>query len=217
MADRDIDPQAVTDLLGALAYGELTAFERLAVDATLAPTLADEAALGAMAVAEYGHFVRLRDFLTARGAEPDGAMAPFVAALDGFHEQTAPADWLEGLVKAYVGDGIAADFYREVSAYVDADTRALVQEVLADTGHAAFAVEHVRAAILAEPAVAGRLALWARRLVGEALTQAQRVMVEREALADLIADGTDLREVVRLLTRITDAHGARMEALGLSS
>jgi len=217
MADRDIDPQAVTDLLGALAYGELTAFERLAVDATLAPTLADEAALGAMAVAEYGHFVRLRDFLRARGAEPEGAMAPFVAALDGFHEQTAPADWLEGLVKAYVGDGIAADFYREVSAYVDADTRALVQEVLADTGHAAFAVEHVRAAILAEPAVAGRLALWARRLVGEALTQAQRVMVEREALADLIADGTDLREVVRLLTRITDAHGARMEALGLSS
>ncbi|HEV7208503.1 MAG TPA: ferritin-like fold-containing protein [Mycobacteriales bacterium] len=217
MPDPEIDPQAVTDLLGALAYGELTAFERLAGDATLAPTLADEAALGAMAVAEYGHFVRLRDFLTGRGMDPDSAMAPFVAALDDFHEQTAPADWLEGLVKAYVGDGIAADFYREVSAYVDADTRALVQEVLADTGHAAFAVEHVRAAIAAEPSVAGRLALWARRLVGEALTQAQRVAVEREALAELIAGGGNLSEVVRLLARITDAHGARMDSLGLSS
>jgi hypothetical protein len=149
--------------------------------------------------------------------DPDSAMAPFVAALDDFHEQTAPADWLEGLVKAYVGDGIAADFYREVSAYVDADTRALVQEVLADTGHAAFAVEHVRAAIAAEPSVAGRLALWARRLVGEALTQAQRVAVEREALAELIAGGGNLSEVVRLLARITDAHGARMDSLGLSS
>ncbi|GAA4966885.1 hypothetical protein GCM10023238_38440 [Streptomyces heliomycini] len=38
------DPQyraAVVDLLGALAYGELAAFERLAEDAKLAPTLAD--------------------------------------------------------------------------------------------------------------------------------------------------------------------------------
>ena len=35
-------------------------------------------------------------------------------ALEAFHERTAPGDWLEGLVKAYVGDGIAEDFYREV-------------------------------------------------------------------------------------------------------
>ena len=28
-------------------------------------------------------------------------------------------DWLEGLVKAYVGDGIAPDFYREIATYVD--------------------------------------------------------------------------------------------------
>lgn len=210
-------PQAVVDLLGALAYGELTAFERLATDAPLAPTLTDEAALGAMAVAEYGHFVQLSEHLSARGVSPPEAMAPFVAALDGFHEQTAPADWLESLVKAYVGDGIAADFYREVSAYVDPQTRELVLEVLADTGHAAFAVEHVRAAISAEPSVAGRLALWARRLVGEALTQAQRVAVEREALTELITGGGDLAEVIRLLGRITEAHQARMAALGLSS
>jgi hypothetical protein len=30
---------AVTDLLGVLAYGELTAFLRMAVDSDLAPTL----------------------------------------------------------------------------------------------------------------------------------------------------------------------------------
>ena len=53
-------------------------------------------------------------------------MEPFVAALDGFHQQTAPSDWLEGLVKAYVGDSIASDFYREVAARLDSDTRDLV-------------------------------------------------------------------------------------------
>ena len=56
---------AVIDLLAALAYGELTAFERLADDASFAPTISDKAALAAMAVAEYNHFAllstRLRD------------------------------------------------------------------------------------------------------------------------------------------------------------
>ena len=42
---------------------------------------------------------------------------------DAFHERTKPKGWLEGLVKAYVGDGIAKDFYREMSVYVDDDTR----------------------------------------------------------------------------------------------
>jgi len=213
----EIEP-AVLDLLGVLAYGELTAFERLADDARFAPTLADKAAVGGMAVAEFGHFRLLQRRLAQLGADPDAAMQPFVAALDTFHDFTAPRDWLEGLVKAYVGDGIAADFYREVSSFVDQPTRELVLEVLADTGHAAFAVQRVRAAIAAEPALAGRLALWARRLVGEALTSAQRVAVDHDALARLIVGGRgDLAEVGRLLARLTDAHSQRMASLGLSA
>ena len=48
------------------------------------------------------------------------------APIDQFHAHTAPADWLEGLIKAYVGDGLANDFYREIAAYLDPDTRDLV-------------------------------------------------------------------------------------------
>ena len=210
--------QAVVDLLGVLAYAELTAFERLAVDAQLAPTVGDKAALGGMAVAEFGHFRRLHERLAEMSVDPDEAMAPFIEPLDSWHNSTPAADWVEGLVKAYVGDGIAADFYREVAEYVDEGTRALVLEVLADTGHAGFAVDRVRRAIEADPSTAGRLALWARRLVGEALTQAQRVAVDREALARLIVGGSgDLAEVARLLTRLTDRHSQRMAALGLSA
>jgi hypothetical protein len=146
-----LDPSTI-DLLGVLAYGELTAFERLASDAQYAPTVADKAALGAMAVAEYGHFRRLREHLAAAGADPEEAMAPFVASLDAFHAATAPNDWLEGLIKAYIGEGLATDFYREVAGLVhDEDARALVLEVLADTGQAEFTVARVRAAIAADP------------------------------------------------------------------
>ncbi len=212
----EVDRAAVIDLLGALAYGELTAFERMATDSRMAPTIADKAELAGMAAAEFAHYGQLTAYLEKLGVDPASAMEPFVEALDEFHDSTTPADWLEGLIKAYVGDGLAADFYREVAAFVDDETRDLVLEVLADTGHAEFAVDRVRSAIDEDPAVAGRLALWARRLVGEALLQAQKVAVRRDALAHLLGGAGDLAEVARMFGRLTDNHSDRMTALGLS-
>jgi hypothetical protein len=213
------DADGVIDLLGVLAYASLTAFFRLSDDAAIAVSLADKEAMAGMAVAQFGHFKLLRRRLEEMHADPEEAMSPFVAAIDAFHARTAPADWLEGLVKAYVGDGIAADFYRALAELLDQDTRALVLDVLGDAGHAEFAVSRVRAAIERDPKVAGRLALWARRLVGEALGQAQRVAAEREALARLLAGGTisQLGEIGRMFARLTDAHAERMAALGLAS
>lgn len=214
--------EAVVDLLGVLAYGELTAFSRLAADSELAPTQPLRASVAAMAVAEFRHYERLVKRLTEIGADAQQAMAPFVAPIDAFHERTRPSGWLEGLVKAYVGDGIATDFYREISAYVDPSTRALVNDVMVDVGQADFVVAVVREAIAADRRVAGPLALWGRRLVGEALTQAQAVAVERDALAGLLVGGhgrpgADLAEMGRMFTRLTDAHTRRMLRLGLGA
>lgn len=219
MADDGPEREGVLDLLGLLAYASLTAFFRLSEDASLAASLADKADLAEMAVAQFGHFQLLRSRIEEMGAEPKAAMTPFVPAIDAFHATTAPADWLEGLVKAYVGDGIASDFYRKVAAVLDPATRDLVLTVLADGGHADFAVARVREAIKADPRVAGRLALWARRLLGEALGQAQRVAAEREPLARLVAGGapSQLGDIGRMFADLTDAHAARMTALGLAN
>ena len=214
--------EAVIDLLGAIGYGEISAFERLAEDSKLSPTLEDKVAVASMAATELGHVIMLRDRLTELGADPYAAMAPFREAIDLFHTHTAPSDWYEGLVKAYVGDGMAADFYREIAAYLDARTRDLIIASLADSGHSQFVIDRVRSAIAADPRLGGRLALWGRRLMGEALTQAQRVAAERDALSALLAGGVDrpgldLAAIGRMFTRITELHAARMDELGLDS
>ncbi len=213
---------AVVDLLGAIAYGELSAFERLVDDAKLAPSLRDKVEMGTMASLEFGHVGRLHDRIRELGADPFEAMAPFESAIDLFHAHTAPADWYEGLIKAYVGDGMASDFYREIAAYLDAETRDVIIASLEDTGQADFAVRHIRQAIDDDPKLAGRLALWGRRLMGEALTQAQRVAAERDALTALLAGGIDrpgldLAAIGRMFTRITERHADRMAELGLSA
>ncbi|HSJ19940.1 MAG TPA: ferritin-like fold-containing protein [Nocardioidaceae bacterium] len=213
---------AVVDLLGAIAYGEMSAFERLAEDAKMAPGLEDKAEMAAMAARELNHFIGLRDRLAELGADPYAAMQPFQAPIDAFHVHTAPRDWHEGLVKVYVGDGLAADFYREVAAFVDADTRELIIDSLEDSGQAEFVVDRVRKAIEADHRVGGRLALWGRRLMGEALSQAQRVAAERDALSALLSGGVDrpgmdLAAIGRMFTRLTENHAQRMSALGLAA
>src|ERR1017187_3012317 len=78
---------AVVDLLGALAYGELTAFSRLAADAEMAPNQPARAALARVAVAEFHHYEALTSRLTEMGVDPDAAMEPFISPIDAFHDR----------------------------------------------------------------------------------------------------------------------------------
>ncbi|WP_067608718.1 ferritin-like fold-containing protein [Nocardiopsis listeri] len=215
----------VIDLLGLLAYAELGSFFRLADDAGLAPSLRTKGDLAGLAADEQRHYRLLRERLEELGVDPEEAMAPFVKPLDAWHERTEPQSWLESLVKAYVGDGIAGDFYLKVAELADPATRELVEDVLAETGRAEFIAEQVRAALELDPKLAGRLSLWARRLVGEALSQAQTVAVERPELAALVTrdaeaaeDGSglsDLAAVSRMFAKLTEGHAKRLSAMGL--
>jgi 1,2-phenylacetyl-CoA epoxidase catalytic subunit len=209
---------AVIDLLGMLAYGELLAFDRMAADARLAPDLRRRAVLSEMAGSEIANHGRLSARLGQLGVDPDAAMAPFRAALDDYHDQTEPKDWLEALTKAYVGDSVADDFFREVAEFLGAQDRQLVLDVLHDSRYAEFAAAEIRTAIAADPKLANRLSMWARRLVGEGLSQAQRVAADRDSLTDLIIGGAGgLASLGALFKRLTAAHTARMAAVGLNN
>lgn len=221
----------VVDLLGLLAYARLVAFFRLAGDAELAPTLAGKGSLADLAAAEHANYRRLHDRLAELGVDPESAMEPFVEPLDAWHARTESQSWLESLVKAYVGEGIAGDFYGRVAELADERTHELIRGTLVESSRAEFVAAQVRAAISDDPRLAGRLSLWARRLVGEALSQAQVVAARRPALAALLgagghgaetagaeaAEAADLARVSRMFADLTEAHTARLETMGLST
>lgn len=211
----------VIDLLGLIACGELFAFETLAKDSALATGLDAKAALGEIACREFENFRLVLERLRLFGADPDAVVGAYIPTMTEFHKKTAPRDLLEGLMKAYVGDGISSDFGREIAAYVDPQTRDFITGVLAETGQSEFVVPYIQAAIARDPGAAGRLALWGRRLMGEALAQAQRVAADRPDLAQLVVGGPEepgsgLAEFANMLARMTEAHSQRMRNLGLA-
>lgn len=210
-----VSTPAAVDLIGVLAYSELGSFERHAAGAAAAPTLADKVQLAAMAATEHRHFDDLCAFLRANGHDPIAAMQPFAGPMDAFHASMAPRDWLEAIMKAYVGDGITADFYREMCGYVDAPTADVVTAVVGDAQMSDYAVTRLREAITHDPKVAGRLALWGRRLMGELIGQATLVAGSRPAIRALFIEHAG--EVDGLVNRLTVAHSRRMDALGLAS
>jgi hypothetical protein len=145
-------------------------------------------------------------------------MAPFRPALDAYHGQTQPSDWLEALTKAYVGDSIADDFAREIARGLGPADHDLVLDVLRESRYAEFAAAEIREALTGDAAATPRLSMWARRLVGEALSQAQRVAAERPAFTELLAAATNSDDgVAAMLKRLTAAHTDRMDAIGLNN
>ncbi|MCX6500251.1 MAG: ferritin-like fold-containing protein [Arthrobacter sp.] len=206
------------DFLGVLAYVELSAFERLSSDARYSPTLHDRAVLGRLAVIEFQHFELVCAKLAELGLEPEDAMLPFQPPVDSFHERTRPADWYESLMKAYVIDTVSADFFQAISGFVDADTAGLIGRIQSAGDASAVLRERLRAALADDPRLASRLALWARRLLGEALTLAQLVSREHAFLRGLTgAVGAGGGDATRGLTvELAAAHSRRMSQLGLA-
>jgi tRNA-(MS[2]IO[6]A)-hydroxylase (MiaE)-like len=207
----------VNELFALLAYGEVAAFYRLTDEARMAPNLAGRINMASMAAAEMNHYELLRDVLEGRGVDAVAAMTRYASALENYHRLTTPSTWLEALVKTYVGDALAADFYLEIADALPDEVADVVRAVLSETGHSQFVVGEVRAAVTGSQKQRHRLALWSRRLLGEAITQAQYVLADHDELVDLVMSGTDgLTQMAEFFDRLQRTHRARMHELGLA-
>jgi len=211
------DHPGVNELFAVLAYGEIAAFYRLTDEARMAPDLRGRISMASMAAAEMQHYELLRDALDSRGVDVVSAMSKYVSALENYHRLTMPSTWLEALVKTYVGDALAADLYLYISDGLSDEIADIVRAALSETGHSQFVVAEVRAAVTASGKQRSRLALWARRLFGEAITQAQYVLAEHDELVDLVVSGPGgLGQLGAFFDRLQETHDRRMRELGLS-
>jgi hypothetical protein len=211
------DHPGVNELFAVLAYGEVAAFYRLTDEARMAPDLRGRISMASMAAAEMGHYELLHDALESRGVDVVSAISKYASALDSYHRLTTPSTWLEALVKTYVGDSLVADFYLQIADGLPDEVADVIRETMSETGHSQFVVAEVRAAVTKSARQRSRLALWSRRLLGEAITQAQYVLAEHDELVDLVVSRTaGLTQLAAFFDRLQRTHDDRMRELGLA-
>nr|WP_234974374.1 ferritin-like fold-containing protein [Williamsia sterculiae] len=208
------DHPGIRQLFGVLLAGELAAFYRLTDEAQLAPDLQGRLAMARMAASEMRHFEVLAGRLSSEVAVED-AIVRFAPVLERYHSSTPPNTWLEALVKSYIGDGLAADFYLEVASVLPTEAEQVVRTVMAETASSHFACAEVRRAVTENPDLIAPLTLWGRRLLGEAITQAQHVLAAEDTITDLLFAGSDLNRMAEFFESIQDRHVTRMSDLGL--
>ncbi len=219
------DRTDVLTLLGLVAHLELVAFTRLAADSALAPTLEQRLQLMRFSAGAVDRLDRIFAHIESLGGSPDLELSRFSHALDDFDARTTPGSWWERLLTAYVGDGVADDFCTAAAAGLDDETRDLVMDVLDGASHAELTVATLAAAAHGDAVHTSRLALWGRRLVGEALGVVQKLLVSQPGLArlalgtgDELGRGTaDQESMTRLFGGLTAEHTRRMGRLGLTA
>jgi len=206
----DLAPNTVS-YLGQVAYFELAVFETLSRAVSESPTLSSKEGLSAVAgdalTKHHGIVAELRKLKV----DPAVAMEPFTASIDRFKELTRGNDWLETLVSVYITGGFLDDFFQRIVGALPKALASRVQQLIEPDREAAIIVEQLQAAIDADPAVASRLALFGRRLLGDA------ILLARNAIAGSGDKAHDEARVEPVFSDLIGAHSRRMDALGFTA
>lgn len=202
-------------LLGLLGCGEVFGFHTMADASARSEAFSQSVRLMQLALAHTAGYDRTRQRLIDLGVDADTLIGSYAEPLLAYHSRTTPANEFQALLKAYVGTGIAADFVREMASALDDETRDFVFDVLSEPRADEVVIPRLRAVMAGDQAHIGPMALWGRRLMGEALSQAQRVAADRPDLVALIVGRDDLEGFQEMIVRMTTSHSDRMRALGL--
>lgn len=206
----ELTPELVP-FFGQAAYFELGVFQSLSRAVSNAPSLASKENLASAAGVALARHKGLVAEIGRHGGDATDAMAPFTAALDEFRHTTAGSDWVELLLGSYLTAGLLEDFFRSLSDGLPADARHRAMQILDEGSMDTVLVAELTACLAADPAVASRLAMWGRRLVGDTL------LIARSALhvsGDLAAIDSRIEPV---FTELIAAHTRRMDGLGLTA
>jgi rubrerythrin len=199
---------ALVQVLGAVAYGELKAYEGAKADAAAAPDEATRRRCRKVAAEELRHHKGFVARLEAMGADPERAMRPYRRALDTYHGR-APGHPVDEAIFGYLGEGIADDLLTWLRKVVDPETAAFIDTVIEDeVEHEAAAAAELRA-VLDSPAARLRAGRAAQKMVAHMLLSGRRGATPMAAFLRV-------GRPVDLLAAILGGHVRRMRAVGLA-
>lgn len=206
-----VERDAVTELLAAISYGELLAARRARDNAVFAPDARRrDAQVGVAEREERNHRLiaaRLGEF------DAESMSARFHPFFDQFFSGTEPSDWVEAQAFHYVGDALVSDFAEVLVGVLDPVSAEIVRTTLGEREwQESFALEELVRAMEDDPRQQERIAAYARRIAGEALTQTRRALQQAAHLREALGgDEGEKRMVLSLLER----HRARLDRLGI--
>ena len=218
--DGDAARLATVELLGALAYGQLRAFEITASAIRVAPDARVADRLATFAVREHHAYTVLRDHLIDRTDLAAAVIDRQKPVFDQFFDSVDLGDWRSACTFFAVGLPIAADFTREVAPTLPPDTAVVVVGALADRGpFEQYALDRLQEQMGTDEDREEVRHLVAD-VLGRALTGFQGAMADTDALQVLLAVQAGTAEpadalVRRVAVRVLEGHRRRMHALGL--
>jgi hypothetical protein len=204
---------AAEEYLARAAYVQLTVFEDLSRTVAAAPTTQAKAVLAEATAAALARYRVVTGELVRLGVEPGEAMERYRGFVDRFQRLTQGLSWTETALTCHLAGGFFDDLFAALALGLPEEIAQRVRDVYVPRPADAAFIELLIAQMAADPRLASRLALWGRRILGDAL------LVARNALG--LASGADARDeaerVEPAFTELIAEHTRRMDALGLSA
>ncbi|MCI4354693.1 MAG: ferritin-like domain-containing protein [Thermoplasmata archaeon] len=213
LAPGDAGARSTAEILAALAYGEQLGADRAGRNVGLAPDGRSRSQQQHIADLE----LRNWELVDARLHELKGeayvdVVRPF---FDAFFAQTEPADWVEAQTFHYVGDALVSDFADGLVPLLDRVSGEVIRLALRDReAQETFALDELQRTLEDDPSSAERIADYARKIVGEALTQTSRALEATEGLR-LLLGGSQAGK--RFILTLLDSHRQRLDRLGIET
>ncbi|WP_157156709.1 MULTISPECIES: ferritin-like fold-containing protein [unclassified Diaminobutyricimonas] len=201
----------ILDYLGQVAYLQLSSFEALSLTVIAAPTTEAKRALAEAARLALNKHHELVRAIERRGKSAVELMDRSAARIDEFRRLVRGDDWHEMLMTAYVTSGFLDDFFVGLAGGLTGHDAEKAIEVLSGDSAEEALFEQLRIAIEADEALASRLAMWGRRLMGDT------ILLARESLVYSEDHDSDEARIEPVLTELIATHTRRMDALGLTA
>lgn len=198
------------EVVGLVAYAALAAMTRLAKDGDQAPTIETHIEHARMSARAFQAFEQLEVWSEHRGVDLAAAAGLYSGLFDDLDVRTRPTTWWERSVKTYVTQGVIADMLRQVC-----ERHEIFQDIpgpMWDMGQGNWERANLAPRTAADPQLAARLSLWARRVAGEVLGLMRSTLFTHPDLTMGDPDTVDA-----IAAWVTKRHKERMAEINLKA